>query len=142
MANAMSPNEAFQALLNDPERMAALGDAIVAERRERRASEEAFYNSPLCERMASDLIRLGHSLDSEQMAYFAAEQRAILGWGEEVRPEDIALFFAAFCREDLPLDKAPQEDEENPFDNHTLERRGLRVFFMSGQGSFTRIEPL
>lgn len=138
---SMSPNEALKALLNDPERMKRLAEEFMAERQAKIERENAFFDSALCERMVGDIIRSNHALDSEDWAYFSERERAALGWGEEIRDEDVQTLFSVFIRQDLPMDKAPETDEENPFEHFSLERRGLRVFFMTGQGSITRLQP-
>lgn len=127
-------------LVSDSEAMNALTERFDFEHRERARSLSAFYHSPTCSRMISDIIRCGYPLESEQVAHFPEQMRLALGWRADVTDEHIDLFFDALTNPEFPYDSPPARDGAIPEDNISFRRRGLRVLTLLGSEGFIRIE--
>lgn len=122
--------------LRDP----SFGDAVVAEILARRAAVSAFEQSEVFVAMVAALTSNPNdvSIDSEDVSYFPDKVREAAGW-PDASNDDLRTFFEILGNSDGSEPGSLSEDDDCSFDNESFRKHGLRVFRMSGQGTFIRI---
>lgn len=123
----------------DKETLDKVGKDIVRSIIEKKEQKRAFYHSPLKKRIVSDILRVGEGFDSERLAYFSKEVKAIFGW-EDISNEDLNLFLEVMSSDELE-DNAPITYHDSPFFSFTIQRDGLSIYLISGQGTIISVEP-
>lgn len=118
-----------------------IGKDMVSEIIKRKDKKIAFYQSPLKKRMVQDIIRVGKGFDSEQLAYFPEKVKKLFGW-QDISNDDINLFLDVMSCEEIDTNTTPTYNENSPFFNYTLQRDGLSIYLVSGQGTIISVEPI
>lgn len=112
----------------------------IKEKKEKKNLLTSFIKSSLFNKIVSTIIKKNIFLDEEHFRYFP--QKVISEFGiEELTEESLNLFIDAMIDEELLISQNTFVEEENPFENNTQEKLGLKVFMMFGQGCCIQIFP-
>lgn len=103
-----------------------------------------FADSPLCERMIGDIMRVQTGLDSE-FSYVLKQTQARFGW-HDLPKEVIQLFIDTMTDGEVTpiehlLERELDDGEEDDGSEWSCIKRGLHINSLSGQGTVYFIRP-
>lgn len=109
---------------------------------ENKQEMEIFWNSQLCQKMISEFLEINKTLNEEFFLYFPEEVKNIYNWNY-LSNRDIQNFIEVMSDTSIGLTENSEIkiDENCPFENYSMVKRGIEIFVMHGQGTSITIKP-
>ncbi len=87
----------------------------------------SFWNSPIFEKLVSDIKNSDIHFTSYEWRNFPEKLRGDFSWGEDVYSQHIDTMMMCLSSSDFPKDKPDSINEQHPFENIVIYRKGLKV---------------
>lgn len=120
--------------------ISAVAHKMMKEKQEKIERLSNFIKQPIFNKIIRSIIENKIFLDEESFRYFpekTLEQFNI----KELTEQDLNTFIDAIIDNELIIPQNTTVEEDNPFENITSEKLGLKVFMMWGQGCCIQIFP-
>lgn len=122
------------------EKLDEIVSKMISEKKEKQEKLSLFIKSALFNKIISTMIEKNIFLDEENFRYFPEKVLAEFSI-DNLTEESLSLFIDCMVDDELLVPQNTFIEEENPFENTTSEKLGLRVFLMWGQGCCIQIFP-
>ncbi len=87
----------------------------------------SFWQSPIFEKLVSDIKNVDKPFTSYEWKNFPEKLRGDFYWGEDVYSQHIEAMMMCLSSSDFPKDKPDSTNEQHPFPNILIYRKGLKV---------------
>lgn len=120
--------------------ISAVAHKMIKEKKEKIERLSNFIKQPIFNKIIRSIIDNKIFLDEENFRYFPEKTLAQLNI-KELTSQDLNTFIDAIIDNELIIPQNTTVEEDNPFENITSEKLGLKVFMMWGQGCCIQIFP-
>lgn len=120
--------------------ISAVVDKMIKEKQEKIEKLSIFIKQPIFNKIIQSIIENKIFLDEEDFRYFPEKTLAQFNI-KELTVQDLNTFINAIINDELIIPQNTTIEEDNPFENTTSEKLGLKVFMMWGQGCCIQIFP-
>ncbi len=120
--------------------ISAVVDKMIKEKQEKIEKLSIFIKQPIFNKIIQSIIENKIFLDEEDFRYFPEKTLAQFNI-KELTVQDLNTFIDAIINDELIIPQNTTVEEDNPFENTTSEKLGLKVFMMWGQGCCIQIFP-
>lgn len=120
--------------------ISAVVDKMIKEKQEKIEKLSIFIKQPIFNKIIQSIIENKIFLDEEDFRYFPEKTLAQFNI-KELTVQDLNTFIDAIINDELIIPQNTTIEEDNPFENTTSEKLGLKVFMMWGQGCCIQIFP-
>ena len=113
---------------------------MIADKKQKQEICSSFIKSIKFHKIIREIIEKNIFIDNETFSYFPEKIMSQFNI-ENLTENDIDLFIDCLIDDELIISQNNFVEEENPFENFTDEKLGLRIFTMIGQGTCIQIFP-
>lgn len=117
-----------------------VAEKMIQEKKEKFERLSSFIKQPIFNKIIRSIIENKIFLDEEDFRYFPEKTLGQFNI-PELNATDLNNFIDVMIDDDLITPHNIVEEEDNPFENTTSEKLGLKVFMMWGQGCAIQIFP-
>jgi len=109
--------------------ISAVVDKMIKEKQEKIEKLSIFIKQPIFNKIIQSIIENKIFLDEEDFRYFPEKTLAQFNI-KELTVQDLNTFIDAIINDELIIPQNTTVEEDNPFENTTSEKLGLKVFMM------------